>query len=84
MRMDLVKSRYATYDELYDYCYRVAGTVRRKGEGVSRWGWKAIGMLPLVRRACQVGRGRESSRREEGGMVWCGGGLFSFFSEEEA
>lgn len=27
MRMDLVKSRYATYDELYDYCYRVAGTV---------------------------------------------------------
>ena len=29
MRMDLVKSRYATYDELYDYCYRVAGTVSR-------------------------------------------------------
>lgn len=27
MRMDLVKSRYETYDELYDYCYRVAGTV---------------------------------------------------------
>lgn len=27
MRMDLVKSRYQTYDELYDYCYRVAGTV---------------------------------------------------------
>ena len=27
MRMDLVKSRYDTYDELYDYCYRVAGTV---------------------------------------------------------
>ncbi|PSC74699.1 phytoene synthase [Micractinium conductrix] len=27
MRMDLVKSRYESYDELYDYCYRVAGTV---------------------------------------------------------
>eukprot|EP00775_Hariotina_reticulata_P011132 gene11132-11285_t len=27
MRMDLVKSRYNTYDELYEYCYRVAGTV---------------------------------------------------------
>ncbi len=27
MRMDLVKSRYETYDELYGYCYRVAGTV---------------------------------------------------------
>ena len=27
MRMDLVKSRYRNYDELYDYCYRVAGTV---------------------------------------------------------
>lgn len=27
MRMDLVKSRYANFDELYEYCYRVAGTV---------------------------------------------------------
>lgn len=27
MRMDLYKSRYETYDELYEYCYRVAGTV---------------------------------------------------------
>ena len=27
MRMDLVKSRYATFDELAEYCYRVAGTV---------------------------------------------------------
>lgn len=27
MRMDLFKSRYETYDELYEYCYRVAGTV---------------------------------------------------------
>ncbi|KAF7074272.1 hypothetical protein CFC21_079169 [Triticum aestivum] len=27
MRMDLAKSRYATFDELYLYCYRVAGTV---------------------------------------------------------
>ena len=27
MRMDLVKRRYATFDELYEYCYRVAGTV---------------------------------------------------------
>eukprot|EP00798_Chlamydomonas_sp_ICE-L_P032138 gene32138-16663_t len=27
MRMDLVKTRYETYDELYEYCYRVAGTV---------------------------------------------------------
>jgi len=27
MRMDLVKSRYKTFDELYEYCYRVAGTV---------------------------------------------------------
>lgn len=25
MRMDLVKSRYQTFDELYEYCYRVAG-----------------------------------------------------------
>lgn len=25
--MDLVKSRYETFDELYEYCYRVAGTV---------------------------------------------------------
>lgn len=25
--MDMVKSRYETYDELYEYCYRVAGTV---------------------------------------------------------
>ena len=25
--MDLVKSRYETYDELYGYCYKVAGTV---------------------------------------------------------
>jgi phytoene synthase len=27
MRMDLVKTRYQTFDELYEYCYRVAGTV---------------------------------------------------------
>mmetsp|Transcript_35943 Transcript_35943/g.49890 ORF Transcript_35943/g.49890 Transcript_35943/m.49890 type:complete len:413 (+) Transcript_35943:140-1378(+) len=27
MRMDLVKARYQNYDELYEYCYRVAGTV---------------------------------------------------------
>ena len=27
MRMDLFKSRYQTFDELYEYCYRVAGTV---------------------------------------------------------
>ncbi|CAM6112565.1 unnamed protein product [Calypogeia fissa] len=27
MRMDLVKSRYQTFDELYLYCYNVAGTV---------------------------------------------------------
>lgn len=27
MRMDLVKSRYSSYDELYGYCYKVAGTV---------------------------------------------------------
>lgn len=27
MRMDLVKQRYETFDELYEYCYRVAGTV---------------------------------------------------------
>lgn len=27
MRMDLVKSRYRTYEELYEYCYKVAGTV---------------------------------------------------------
>ena len=27
MRMDLVKPRYETFDELYEYRYRVAGTV---------------------------------------------------------
>ena len=27
MRMDLYKNRYENYDELYEYCYRVAGTV---------------------------------------------------------
>jgi 15-cis-phytoene synthase len=27
MRSDLVKPRYRTYDELYEYCYKVAGTV---------------------------------------------------------
>ncbi|KAG1674718.1 hypothetical protein FOA52_013553 [Chlamydomonas sp. UWO 241] len=27
MRMDLFKSRYETFEELYEYCYRVAGTV---------------------------------------------------------
>lgn len=27
MRMDLIKRRYANFDELYEYCYRVAGTV---------------------------------------------------------
>lgn len=27
MRMDLVKARYDTFDELYEYCYKVAGTV---------------------------------------------------------
>lgn len=27
MRMDLIKPRYETFDELYEYCYRVAGTV---------------------------------------------------------
>ncbi|CAG9460013.1 unnamed protein product [Pedinophyceae sp. YPF-701] len=27
MRMDLVKARYQTFDELYEYCYKVAGTV---------------------------------------------------------
>nr|UDM59633.1 phytoene synthase [Ulva prolifera] len=27
MRSDIVKTRYQTYDELYEYCYRVAGTV---------------------------------------------------------
>lgn len=25
--MDLTKARYASFDELYDYCYKVAGTV---------------------------------------------------------
>lgn len=27
MRMDLYKTRYQTFDELYEYCYRVAGAV---------------------------------------------------------
>ena len=27
MRMDLWKKRYENFDELYEYCYRVAGTV---------------------------------------------------------
>jgi 15-cis-phytoene synthase len=27
MRNDLTKARYQTYDELYEYCYKVAGTV---------------------------------------------------------
>lgn len=27
MRMDLIKPRYETFDELYEYCYKVAGTV---------------------------------------------------------
>lgn len=27
MRMDLQKSRYHSFDELYEYCYKVAGTV---------------------------------------------------------
>jgi hypothetical protein len=27
MRMDLTKARYANFDELYDYCYKVAGAV---------------------------------------------------------
>ncbi|KAK9813000.1 hypothetical protein WJX72_007097 [[Myrmecia] bisecta] len=27
MRMDLVKTRYETFEELYEYCYRVAGAV---------------------------------------------------------
>ncbi|QDZ17560.1 phytoene synthase [Chloropicon primus] len=27
MRMDLVKARYNSFEELYEYCYRVAGTV---------------------------------------------------------
>lgn len=27
MRLDLTKSRYETFDELYEYCYRVAGAV---------------------------------------------------------
>jgi phytoene synthase len=27
MRMDLVKQRYETFEELYEYCYKVAGTV---------------------------------------------------------
>lgn len=27
MEMDLIKIRYATFDELYDYCYKVAGVV---------------------------------------------------------
>ena len=27
MRMDLQKSRYQNFDELYEYCYKVAGTV---------------------------------------------------------
>merc|ERR550514_995309 len=27
MRMDLAKRRYESFDELYEYCYRVAGTV---------------------------------------------------------
>jgi phytoene synthase len=27
MRLDLVKARYETFDELYLYCYYVAGTV---------------------------------------------------------
>lgn len=30
MRMDLVKSRYETFTELAEYCYRVAGTVRAR------------------------------------------------------
>ena len=27
MSMDLVKNRYATFDELYEYCYKVAGVI---------------------------------------------------------
>lgn len=53
MRMDLVKSRYDNYDELYEYCYRVAGTV-------------ALMSMPVmgVDPAYKVGQGRSGSTAE--------------------
>eukprot|EP00878_Enallax_costatus_P011025 GHUV01011515.1.p1 GENE.GHUV01011515.1~~GHUV01011515.1.p1 ORF type:complete len:209 (+),score=60.36 GHUV01011515.1:980-1606(+) len=51
MRMDLVKSRYETYDELYEYCYRVAGTVALMSMPVMGVDPKYKGPLERVYRA---------------------------------
>jgi phytoene synthase len=56
MRMDLVKSRYETYDELYEYCYRVAGTVALMSMPVMGVDPKYKGPLePVYRAALALG-----------------------------
>ena len=45
MRMDLFKSRYENFDELYDYCYRVAGTVALMRGGQELQGGRAGGRV---------------------------------------
>lgn len=56
MRMDLRKARYQTYDELYEYCYRVAGTVGLMSMPVMGLdpAWKGD-MEPVYRAALALG-----------------------------
>jgi hypothetical protein len=67
MRMDLVKSRYQTYDELYEYCYRVAGTVALMTTPV-------MGVDPAYKVRVRVGhpgcRGCRSRAQGGGGCLW--------------
>jgi hypothetical protein len=51
MRMDLFKARYETYDELYEYCYRVAGAV-----GLMSMPVMGIDPIYKVRRGRGLGR----------------------------
>ena len=56
MRMDLTKTRYSSFDELYEYCYRVAGTVGLMVLPVMGIDCQYFGELePIVRGALSLG-----------------------------
>jgi len=56
MRIDLVKSRYRTFDELYEYMYRVAGTVGLASTAVMGISDSYTGPLePVYRAALSLG-----------------------------
>ncbi len=67
MRMDLVKSRYDNFDELYEYCYRVAGTVALMTTPI-------MGIEPSYKvRSLLVMQGWCENGSGEGCPGWCAG-----------